>query len=388
MSDNCEAKFLVHCIVGARPNFVKIAPIMNALAYYDAIDARLIHTGQHYDVKMSEAFFEDLEIPAPDRFLNVGSASHAVQTARIMESYEQAVLEDKPDLVLVVGDVNSTLACSIVASKLLVPIVHVEAGLRSGDRTMPEEINRIVTDALADYLFTSCEDAEGHLLREGVAKEKIHFVGNVMIDTLLDSLPLAAAKMMPERFNLTAARYCVATIHRPSNVDEKAGFERVLTSLEAIGEMLPIVFPIHPRTKKRAEELGLIDRLQSCPQLKLVPPMHYLEFVDLLRTARLVLTDSGGIQEETTVLNIACLTMRDNTERPITIHQGTNHLVGTNPEKVISTARKVLEAPIPSIPCKIPLWDGFAAERIGRLIDKIRLGEPLQLGRYEGRPGK
>jgi UDP-N-acetylglucosamine 2-epimerase (non-hydrolysing) len=388
VSDKHNGKFLVHCIVGARPNFVKIAPIMKALEYYDAVEPRLIHTGQHYDVKMSEAFFEDLEIPTPDRFLNVGSASHAVQTARIMESYEQAVLEDSPDLVLVVGDVNSTLACSIVAAKLLIPIIHVEAGLRSGDRTMPEEINRIVTDALADYLFTSCEDAQGHLLREGVAPEKIHFVGNVMIDTLLDSLPLAAPKMMTDKLDLPPNHYGIATIHRPSNVDDTTGFERVLEVFESVGEMLPIVFPIHPRTEKRAEALGLSERLKNCPNLKLVPPMHYLEFVDLLRTARLVLTDSGGIQEETTVLNIPCLTMRENTERPVTIEQGTNHLVGTDPKTVIAKAEEVLAAPIPSRPCKVPLWDGFAAERIGRLIDKIRLGETLQLGRYEGRPGK
>ncbi len=369
------SKLLIHCIVGARPNFVKIAPIMKALDFYSEIEAKLIHTGQHYDVKMSQAFFEDLEIPEPDRYLNVGSGSHAVQTARIMESYEEALLEDEPDLVLVVGDVNSTLACSIVAAKLLVPVIHVEAGLRSGDRTMPEEINRIVTDALANYLFTSCSDAEEHLLREGVAKDKIHLVGNVMIDTLIDSLPLAGMKNVAAGLDLEGKRYAVATIHRPSNVDETAGFERILTILEHIGAELPIVFPIHPRTEKRAEELGLAERLRNCPGLILSPPLRYLEFVDLLRTARLVLTDSGGIQEETTVLGIHCLTLRENTERPITIQMGSNHLVGTEPNRVIAKAKELLGGDRPKQHCQVPFWDGFAAERVASLIVKIQRGE-------------
>jgi len=366
---------LIHCIVGARPNFVKIAPIMKALEFHPEVKVNLIHTGQHYDHKMSEAFFEDLEIPKPDRHLNVGSGSHAVQTARIMESYEQVILSDKPDLVLVVGDVNSTMACSIVAAKELVPVIHVEAGLRSGDRTMPEEINRIVTDALASYLFTSCQDGEDHLLREGVAPEKIHFVGNVMIDTLVDSLPLAAPKQMADKLDLEGKRYAVATIHRPSNVDDAAGFERILSILEAIGEIIPIVFPIHPRTQGRAEALDLADRLRACPGLILSPPLAYLEFVDLLRTARLVLTDSGGIQEETSVLGIHCLTLRDNTERPITIKMGSNHLVGTDPGQVIEKAKELLAGDRPKQHCQIPLWDGFASERVANLIVKICRGE-------------
>ncbi|MCK4304676.1 MAG: UDP-N-acetylglucosamine 2-epimerase (non-hydrolyzing) [Candidatus Eisenbacteria sp.] len=362
---------LVHCIVGTRPNFVKIAPIMKALGRCQRIRAHLIHTGQHYDTVMSRSFFEDLTIPEPDRYLNVGSGTHAVQTARIMESYEQVLNEEKPGLVLVVGDVNSTLACSLTAAKAVTPIAHIEAGLRSFDRTMPEEINRLVTDTLADHLFTTCTDADENLRREGVSPERIHFVGNVMIDALLTSLPLAARKKTIKRLQLEAEHYALVTIHRPSNVDEPESFFRVLMILEAIGRMLPVVFPIHPRTEKQAEALGLADRLHACPGLQLVAPLRYLEFINLLSSARLVLTDSGGIQEETTILRIPCLTLRPNTERPITIREGTNRLVGTDPDVVIDAARKALgssDKPKCSPP---PLWDGKAAERIAAIVEQI-----------------
>jgi UDP-N-acetylglucosamine 2-epimerase (non-hydrolysing) len=361
----------IHCIVGARPNFVKIAPILRALARRAHFLPRLIHTGQHYDVAMSRGFFEDLEIPEPDRHLEVGSGTHAAQTARIMERYEPVLLEERPDLVLVVGDVNSTLACSLVAVKLGVAVAHVEAGLRSFDRTMPEEINRILTDAIAEHLFITCRDAELNLRREGVAPARIHFVGNVMIDALLESLPLAAARRTPERFGLAGGSYAVATIHRPSNVDDAIGLERVIAVLRGVAAMLPVVFPVHPRTEARARDLGLADALRSVPGLTVVPPLRYLEFQDLMRQARLVLTDSGGIQEETTVLGIPCLTLRPNTERPITIAQGTNRLVGTDPATILAAAASALAAPQRESPPRIELWDGRAAERIAAVLDGV-----------------
>ncbi len=360
---------LVHCIVGARPNFVKIAPIMSALQASPRLRGRLIHTGQHYDLRMSEAFFEDLAIPAPDRYLGVGSGSHAVQTARIMESYEALLLTDRPDLVLVVGDVNSTLACSLVAAKQLVPIAHVEAGLRSGDRTMPEEINRLVTDALASILLTTCAQADQNLLREGIPASKIHMTGNVMIDTLLRCLPLAETKQLPARLGLTPGAYAVATIHRPSNVDTADGLARMLTVLEGVGRSLPVILPVHPRTAGRFADLGFAERVKKCPGLRQVEPLRYLEFLDLMRQARLVLTDSGGIQEETSVLGIPCLTLRPNTERPITIEQGTNLLVGTDPAVVLQAAADVLASPVPPRAAKIKFWDGRAADRIVAVLE-------------------
>jgi len=361
----------IHCIVGARPNFVKIGPILRALSRRSHFAPRLVHTGQHYDVAMSRGFFEDLEIPEPDRHLEVGSGTHAAQTARIMERYEPVVLEERPALVLVVGDVNSTLACSLVAVKLGVAVAHVEAGLRSFDRTMPEEVNRILTDAIADHLFITCRDAEANLRREGAAPERIHFVGNVMIDALLESLPLAATRRTPERFGLSRGGYAVATIHRPSNVDDAAGLARVIAVLRGIAALLPIVFPVHPRTEARALDLGMADALRSVPGLTITPPLRYLEFQDLMRQARLVLTDSGGIQEETTVLGIPCLTLRPNTERPITVAQGTNRLVGTDPATVIAAAASALAAAPLARPPAIELWDGHAAERIAAVLDGI-----------------
>jgi len=360
----------IHCIVGARPNFVKIAPIMRALAASPHLEPRLIHTGQHYDVQMSLSFFEDLEIPKPDRYLDVGSGTHAEQTARIMERYERVLREEHPRLLLVVGDVNSTVACSLVAAKCGVPIAHVEAGLRSRDRTMPEEINRLVTDVLSDYLFTTCSDADENLRREGVPEEKIHFVGNVMIDTLLTSLPLAERKRTAARFGLEAGHYAVATIHRPSNVDERDGLERVLRILEGTAAHLPIVFPAHPRTERRAQEWGLDGRLRGVGGLHLAEPMRYLEFVDLLRGARLVLTDSGGVQEETAVLGVPCLTLRPNTERPVTISEGTNQLVGTDPARVLEAVDQALARNVAPAGVHPPLWDGRAAERLAAILER------------------
>jgi UDP-N-acetylglucosamine 2-epimerase (non-hydrolysing) len=361
-------KTRIHCIVGARPNFVKIGPVMRALRARESLAPRLIHTGQHYDVAMSRAFFEDLAIPEPDRHLEVGSGSHAAQTARIMERYEPVLLEERPDLVLVVGDVNSTLACSLVAVKLGVAVAHVEAGLRSFDRSMPEEINRLLTDAIADRLFITCRDAAVNLAREGVAPEKIHLVGNVMIDALRESLPLAAHRNAPVRFGLAGRDYAVATIHRPSNVDDGEGLARVIAILRGVAARLPVVFPVHPRTEDRARRLGLADSLRAVPGLTITPPLGYLEFQDLLRQSRIVLTDSGGIQEETTVLGIPCLTLRPNTERPITVTEGTNRVVGTDPATVLAAAFEALERPRAPEPPRIELWDGHAAERIAAIL--------------------
>lgn len=358
----------IHCIVGARPNFVKIAPLMRAFAQHAALAPELIHTGQHYDVEMSRAFFEDLEIPEPDRNLGVGSGSHAVQTARIMERYEALLREAPPRLLLVVGDVNSTIACSLVAAKAGVAIAHVEAGLRSFDRSMPEEINRILTDQLSDFLFITSPEARENLMREGIAAERIHFTGNVMIDALFDSLPLAARRETPRRFGLTGRAYAVATIHRPSNVDQAENLNGVLRILEGIAAELPLVVPLHPRTERRLVDFGLEERLRAVPGLIATPPLRYLEFQDLVRQARLVLTDSGGIQEETTVLGIPCLTLRPNTERPITITAGTNRLVGTEPEAVLAAARQALATPPPEQPPMLEGWDGRAAQRITAVL--------------------
>ena len=363
----------IDCIVGARPNFVKIAPILRALAARPLFAARLIHTGQHHDAEMSRHFFEDLAIPDPDRFLGVGAGTHARQTARIMEAFEPVLLDDPPRLVLVVGDVNSTLACALVAAKLGIPVAHVEAGLRSFDRSMPEELNRLLTDQLADLLLITCRDAGENLRREGIAPEKIHFVGNVMIDTLQASLPLARGRAPLSRLGLAPRTYAVATIHRPSNVDGAAELARTAEILEGIAGRLPLLLPLHPRTEKRAAELGLAGRLHSIPGLILTAPLRYLEFLDLLRQARLVVTDSGGIQEETAVLGVPCLTLRPNTERPITILAGTNRLVGVEPRAVAAAAAETLAAPMPAA-AVIEGWDGRAAERIAQVVAAFLAG--------------
>ena len=348
-------------VVGARPNFMKVAPVHAAFRQRAGVRQSLVHTGQHYDANLSDIFFEQLNIPRPDVSLEVGSGSHAVQTAEVMIRFEKTVLERKPDLVLVYGDVNSTVAATLVCAKLGVKLAHVEAGLRSFDRTMPEEINRLVTDQLADLLLIPSAEAEGNLLREGVELKKIHFVGNVMIDTLRTLLPQAR---MPEIPHLTD-EFAFVTLHRPSNVDEPETLRRILATLENISERLQIVFPVHPRTKSRIESLGY--HLEHSKRIFAIAPIGYLECLALQQRATVVITDSGGLQEETTALGIPCLTVRENTERPITVTHGTNTLVGTNMDLLLSEVAKILagEGKGGRIP---PLWDGCASERIADVI--------------------
>ncbi len=356
-------------IAGARPNFMKVAPIYAEMKRRPAkFRPMIVHTGQHYDAAMSDAFFDDLGMPKPDIHLGVGSGSHAVQTAKIMTEFEPVVLREKPDWVLVVGDVNSTIACALVCAKLGVKIAHVEAGLRSRDRTMPEEINRILTDSISDLLFTTSQDADENLRNEGIPAEKIRFVGNVMIDSLFDHLKMAEKSSVLDHLSLAGSEYAVLTLHRPSNVDDKRIFSGILDALLAIAERLPIIFPVHPRTKAAIEEFGLPERI-TCSGIRLIEPLGYLDFMRLYSCAKMVLTDSGGLQEETTVLGIPCLTLRHNTERPITIEMGTNILVGTDSEKIKETALAVLAGQNADLKTKIPpLWDGKAA---GRICDQL-----------------
>ncbi|MBI4853407.1 MAG: UDP-N-acetylglucosamine 2-epimerase (non-hydrolyzing) [Acidobacteria bacterium] len=362
-----ENKLKIMCIVGARPNFMKIAPIMSEIKKRsDKLNAILVHTGQHYDELMSDAFFADLEIPKPDINLAVGSGSHAEQTAKIMLAFESVVLEQRPDWVIVVGDVNSTMACTLVCSKLAIKVAHVEAGLRSFDHSMPEEINRLVTDVLVDLLLTPSRDGDTNLLREGVSPEKIKFVGNVMIDTLYKYLPKARTSKILNTLNIIPFNYGVVTLHRPSNVDDKKVFQGILEALGTISGKLPLIFPIHPRTRERIKQFKL-DRKMANYNIKLIEPLGYLDFLQLYSNSRMVLTDSGGVQEETTVLGIPCLTLRENTERPITIKQGTNRLLGTKRKKIEQEAFSILNQPIGEAK-KLEFWDGRAAERI---IDAI-----------------
>lgn len=351
-------------VVGARPNFMKVAPIVEAMKRRGReFTPLVIHTGQHYDAVMSDAFFSDLDLPRPDGYLGVGSASHAAQTAAVMERFEPVVLAEKPDWVLVVGDVNSTLACALVCVKLGVKVAHVEAGLRSRDRTMPEEINRLLTDQIADLLFTPSADADENLLAEGIPRERICLVGNVMIDSLFRHLDPSRQSQIKHQLGLTRQSYAVLTLHRPANVDDPVVFGRILQALEQISKQLPIVFPVHPRTRKTIAQLGFGKRVEQMQGLRLIEPLGYLDFIGLYSGARLVLTDSGGIQEETSVLGIPCLTLRDNTERPITVSLGTNKIMGTDPAKIVAAAFAALkETETPAI--NIPLWDGHTAERI------------------------
>ena len=352
-------------VVGARPNFMKVAPIVAAMKKRPArFQPLVVHTGQHYDSAMSDSFFQDLELPQPDTHLGVGSASHAVQTAEVMKRFEPVVLAEQPDWVLVVGDVNSTLACALVCVKLGVKVAHVEAGLRSRDRTMPEEINRLLTDQIADLLFTPSTDADENLLAEGIPRERIRFVGNVMIDSLQKNLTVASHLQTKEQLGLTGLDYALLTLHRPSNVDLRESFEPILSALEVIASKLPIVFPVHPRTRKTIAELGLTDRVESIKNLRTIDPLGYLDFLNLSSGARLVLTDSGGIQEETTALGIPCLTLRENTERPITVEMGTNVVVGTDTTKIIAEATAALNGSAKKTARQPPLWDGHTSERI------------------------
>jgi len=354
-------------VVGARPNFMKIAPLMAAYRQCPSIESLLVHTGQHYDARMSDLFFRQLEIPEPDINLGVGSGSHTTQTAAIMTGFEPVVLEHKPDAVLVVGDVNSTVACGLVAVKLGIRLVHVEAGLRSFDRTMPEEINRIVTDAISDLLFCTEHSAVENLSREGVADEKVFLVGNVMIDTLLRNRAKADACRILDELGLAPRRYAVLTLHRPSNVDDPAVLGRLLDALDAIQRDMPVIFPIHPRTRKNIDGSPLARRVAGMANLRLTDPTGYLEFLKLMACARLVLTDSGGIQEETTILKVPCLTLRETTERPVTVEVGSNLVVGTEPERILSGYRAIMrgDGRTPATP---PLWDGHAAERIVKIM--------------------
>ena len=337
---------------------MKAAPVMRALSRRSSLRQTLVHTGQHYDANMSHVFFTQLNIPAPDVNLEVGSATHARQTAEIMSRLEPVLLERQPDMILVYGDVNSTAAAALVCSKLLIRVAHVEAGLRSFDRTMPEEINRIVTDQLADLLFTPSEDGDGNLQREGISPEKIHRVGNVMIDSLIQLLP--AAVQCPK--NGVSGRYALVTLHRPSNVDGSAVLKSILESLLQVNEHLEVVFPVHPRTRQRLAEFGV-----KLDKIHLLEPLPYIEFLALQRSATVVITDSGGIQEETTYLGVPCLTMRSNTERPVTVSMGTNVLVGQDGNKLCSELTRILEgkAKTGSIP---PLWDGQTGERIAEIV--------------------
>jgi UDP-N-acetylglucosamine 2-epimerase (non-hydrolysing) len=356
-------------VVGARPNLIKIAPLMEACARRDEVDALLVHTGQHYDANMSDLFFRQLGIPAPDINLEVGSASHAVQTAEIMKAFEPVVLEHRPDVVVVVGDVNSTIACGLVAVKLGASLVHVEAGLRSFDREMPEEVNRILTDAISDLLLCSEPSGVENLRREGIAEAKVHLVGNVMIDTLMRHRERAERSTIVADLGLEEGAYAALTLHRPSNVDDPAVLGKLLDAFEVVQRDQPLVFPAHPRTREQLEQFGLTERAAELRNLRMIEPLGYLDFLKLMASARLLLTDSGGIQEETTILGVPCLTLRENTERPITVEMGTNRVVGQDPERIVAAYREVMKRGPASgrIP---PLWDGRAAERaLGVLLE-------------------
>ncbi len=353
-------------VVGARPNFMKIAPVHRAfLQHKSTVDHLICHTGQHYDARMSKVFFTDLKLPEPDFYLGAGSGSHAEQTARIMIEFEKIVISEQPDLIIVAGDVNSTIACSLVAVKLGVKVAHIEAGLRSFDRTMPEEINRILTDSISDYLFATEESGLTNLEKEGVSKEKIFFTGNVMIDSLVYFLPETDRSHILKTFSLEKDKYCLVTLHRPSNVDSPEFLVKLLEVLNAIAEKVKVVFPVHPRTMKNIEAAGLNENLSG--NLLLTEPAGYIDFLALIKNAGLIVTDSGGIQEESTYLDVQCITVRDNTERPITVKLGTNQLIGTDLDKVKAAALEIIDGKKKqgTIP---PLWDGHSAERIVDII--------------------
>lgn len=362
-SDGCMSAsrdlHIIH-LVGARPNFMKAAPVLDALGQYREVRTMLVHSGQHYDVAMSGRFFDELGLPQPEVDLGVGSGTHAVQVANVMVALEPLLERERPDLLIVVGDVNSTLAGALTAAKLNIPVAHVEAGLRSGDRTMPEEINRLLTDQISELLFTPSRDGNANLIREGIHAERVHLIGNVMIDTLLRNLSRAREACAPQRYGLNGSRYAVVTLHRPSNVDEADQLAEIYAALDALAAEMPVLFPIHPRTSKNAERFGL-----RLARARALPPLGYLELLGLMSSAALVLTDSGGVQEETTALGVPCLTLRENTERPITIEEGTNTLVPVRTRAAILAAAEVSGGKQGRIP---ELWDGRAGERAAAAI--------------------
>ena len=363
---------LIHLIVGARPNFMKMAPLYRELSLYsNRYEPQIIHTGQHYDEKMSKLFFNDLAMPEPSAYLNVGSGTQGKQTARIIERYEDLILAgDKPDLIIVAGDVNSTIACALVAKKLYIPVAHLEAGLRSYDDRMPEEINRVLTDRISDILLTPSLDANNNLEKEGIEPEKIYFVGNIMIDSLVAHTEKAENSNIFHQLNmLPNEKYALVTLHRPSNVDEYEGLKMLLTSLEKIGRKIKIIFPMHPRTRKNIYDLGLSSCLNTNSDVIFTDPLGYLDFLKLEINAKFILTDSGGIQEESTYFGVPCLTLRENTERPITITEGTNQLVDLNVESIVNSSLEIIEGKVKkgTIP---KYWDGKTAERIVRVLDE------------------
>jgi UDP-N-acetylglucosamine 2-epimerase (non-hydrolysing) len=360
-------------VAGARPNFMKVAPVYRALSRRARFDASIVHTGQHYDKRLSDTFFEELGLPAPCAELGVGSGRHGAQTGRVLEAFEALLWKEQPHLVLVVGDVNSTLGCALAAAKTWFAdgrrplIAHVEAGLRSFDRSMPEEVNRVLTDAVADVLFTTEAGARENLLREGISDERIHFVGNVMIDSLVTVLPRLDGHDVCGRLGVEKKRYALVTVHRPSNVDDRAALEQLIELLAAIEEFYPVVLPLHPRTAARAREFGLEGRLARLAAV--TGPLPYTDFLALMKEAAVVLTDSGGIQEETTFLGVPCLTLRANTERPVTVAVGTNEVVGLDSARVVDAVRRVSAGRWKSGACP-PLWDGHAAERIADVLEQ------------------
>ena len=351
---------------------MKVAPIVAAMKRRpEKFQPLVVHTGQHYDADMSDSFFRDLQLPQPDTHLGVGSGSHAAQTAAVMQRFEPVVLREKPDWVLVVGDVNSTIACALVCVKLGVKVAHVEAGLRSRDRTMPEEINRLLTDQISDLLFTPSRDADENLRAEGIPEERIRFVGNVMIDSLYQHLERARLSSVRADLGVSDLDYAVITLHRPSNVDVSETFARILSALEVITESVPVVFPVHPRTRKTIAELDFGERVAAMKNLRVIDPLGYIDFLHLYSGSRLVLTDSGGIQEETTALGIPCLTLRENTERPITVELGTNVVVGTDTTRIVNAASAALNGSARTAAQRPPLWDGHTSERILDVLEEV-----------------
>jgi len=357
-------------IVGARPNFMKIAPLQQEFKKHsDTFEVKLLHTGQHYDYEMSEVFFEELGIREPDIYLGIGGGTHAEQTGKLMMAFEQVLDEEEPELIIVVGDVNATLACSLTAVKKGVKVAHIEAGLRSYDRTMPEEINRIITDSISDLLFTPSEDGNANLKKEGIPEEKIHFVGNIMIDTLFRMRDIARTRStIHDELGLNGGAYGLITLHRPSNVDVEETYRGIMHAFGEITGNLPLIWPVHPRSRKQAEAFGIWEELNRMEGLILTEPIGYLDMVALMEQSSLVLTDSGGVQEETTALGVPCLTLRKNTERPITVHEGTNRVVGIQPERIVEEAVDILKNGTSATENRPLYWDGKTSERILQIL--------------------